>query len=187
MKKKFNLKWLFIIVPVFIILIFVLIAMLFPKKEEEVELKQVEYTTKDSKVTFTFYEDFTQKEVGEYDLYATKEDKQIIGVFTYNLNEYEENSSKEILTNQINYFLNSRKDMQLFKKETTIEDDTKTITKVEYSGKTESSSDCVYVFSVIDFKADTNYVVYVNEVILKDNYENNIKEMTDILKSAKLN
>ncbi|MBP3635237.1 MAG: hypothetical protein J6J17_02095 [Bacilli bacterium] len=186
MKKKFNLKWLFVIVPIIAVLVFTLIAFLLPK-DEEVELKKVEYITKDNRTSFSFYEDFSKKEVGEYDLYASKKNKQIIGVFTYNLNEYEENSSKEILENQIKYFLDTRKDMKLFKKETTIEMDDKIITKVEYSGKTDNSSDCVYIFSVIDFKADTNYVVYSNEVIIKDDYENNIGEMIDILKSAKLN
>ena len=63
----------------------------------------------------------------------------------------------------------------------------KKITKVEYSGTNTDSSDCVYIFAVIDFKSDPNYVVYSNEVILHKDYESNISEMLDILKNAKLN
>lgn len=49
--------------------------------------------------------------------------------------------------------------------------DDKTITKVEYTGTNTDSSECVYVFAVIDFKADTNYVLYSNEVLLHKDYE----------------
>ena len=185
MKKKFNLKWLFLIVPVILIVIFVIVANIINSKPKEV--RKVNYTTKDNRVVFTFNEDFIKKDVGDYDLYATKNDRQIFGLFTYNLNEYEENNSKEILDKQISYFLETRKNMKLYKKESKIEMDDKIITKIEYSGKSDESSDCVYIFSVIDFKADTNYVVYANEVIIENEYEKNIGEMTDILKSAKLN
>ena len=120
-------------------------------------------------------------------MYLTKNDKQIVGLFTYNLNEYEEKNSKEILDKQIEYFTSTRKDFKLFKKEKIIDLDDKKITKVEYSGTNTDSSDCVYIFAVIDFKSDPNYVVYSNEVILHKDYESNISEMLNILKNAKLN
>ncbi len=184
---KFNLKWLFIIVPIVAIIVFVIIASIISSNKKEEVLKEVNYVTKDNRVTFTFNENFTKKDLGEYDLYVTNNDKQIFGAFTYNLNEYEESSSKEILDNQINYFLNTRENMKLFKKETISQMEDKVITRIEYTGKSSESSDCVYVFAVIDFKADHNYVVYVNEVIIKKNYEGQIGEMINILESAKLN
>lgn len=186
MKKL--LKWLIILLPLLVALLVLLLVELTPNKiTKEKEVKTIEYKTKDERVTFLAPEEFKQEDKGQYDLYLNKNEKQIMGVFTYTLSDYEENSSKEILDKQINYFINSRKDMKLYKKETKIEDEEKTITRVEYAGKTDNSSDCVYIFSVIDFKNDTNYVVYVNQVIIKDSYEENIKEMIDILKSAKLN
>lgn len=185
--KKF-LKWLFIIIPFLAVVLFVIMVEFIPNKSEKnIEIKTKNYTTKDSRVTFLADELYNQEEKGDYDLYINKDNKQVVGAFTYNLNEYEESSSKEILDKQINYFVNSRNDMKLFKKETKIDMDDKVITRVEYSGKTDKSSDCVYIFSVIDFKSDTNYVVYVNEVIIKSMYEKHIGEMVDILKSAKLN
>ena len=137
-------------------------------------------------MVITANEDYKQDEKGEYDLYINKKNKQILGLFTYYLSEYEENSSKEILDHQTNAFISTRKDMKLWKKEQKIDMDDKVITKVEYIGKTDNSSDCIYIFATIDFKADTNYVVYVNEVLLKNHYEENIGEMNNMLTKAKL-
>ena len=187
MKKKI-LKWLIILLPALVILLFLFIIALTPNKTAEIKpIKTKDVVTKDLKVTFSIDKKYKQEEKGEYDLYLNKNNEQIVGVFTYNLNEYEENTSKEILDKQVNNFVSTRKNMILFKKETKTELDDKTITRVEYSGKTDKSSECIYIFSTIDFKKDTNYVVYVSEVIIKNNYEENIREMIKILESAKLN
>ncbi|OKZ80238.1 MAG: hypothetical protein BHW07_03735 [Clostridium sp. CAG_433_25_7] len=176
---NFSKKWLYVVVLsailVPLIIIFVLSVTDPTKKKEEPKVNDASYTTADGRVTVTAK------------LYLPKNDKQIIGFFTYSLNEYEENSSKEILDKQISYFLSTRKDLKLFKKEKVIDMDDKTITKVEYTGTNTDSSECVYVFAVIDFKADTNYVLYSNEVLLHKDYEKNISEMIDILKNVKLN
>lgn len=186
--KKNKLKWLFYVIPLIIILIFIIVIMCIPnKKAEPKKINYKTFVTKDNKLSFSISDEFTQKNTGEYDLYVTKKDKQIIGVFTYNLNEYEEKSSKQILDRQVSYFNKTRKDMKLFKKETKIDMEDKVITRVEYSGKTSDSSNCVYIFSVIDFKNNNNYVAYINEVILESQYETNIGEMINVLKSAKLN
>ena len=188
---NFNKKWLYVVVLsailVPLIIIFVLSVTDTSKKQEEVKMNDASYTTTDGRVTVTAKEDFKQKNVSNYDLYLTKNDKQVIGFFTYALNEYEENSSKEILDKQIEYFASTRKDLKLFKKENAIDMDDKTITKVEYIGTNTDSTECIYVFAVVDFKADTNYVLYSNSVILHKDYEKNISEMIDILKNVKLN
>ena len=192
MKKKI-LKWLFIIIPVLLLITFVFYMniILTNNKEKITSITKKEFQTKDQRVTFSASEEFISQEQGEYDLYLTRKEKgknrQALGVFTYYLNEYEENSSKQILDKQINYFLENKKNMKIFKKEYTTTLDDKTITTVEYSGNADTSTDCIYIFSVIDFSADTNYVVYVNEIILKKDYEKVISQMKDILKSAKLN
>ena len=98
---NFNKKWLYVVVLsailVPLIIIFVLSVTDSTKKKEEVKINDASYTTADGRVTVTAKEDFKQKKVSNYDLYLTKNDKQVIGFFTYALNEYEENSSKEIL------------------------------------------------------------------------------------------
>ena len=185
MKKL--LKYWFILIPVLAMIIFIIIAGLIQNEEQVKEEKTKEFTTKDSRVTFTALESYKQEEKGEYDLYINKNNKQILRVYTYNLSDYEENSSKEILDHTVNSFISTKEDMKLFKKESKVEFDDKIITTVEYSGKQKDSSNCVYIFSTIDFKADTNYVVYVSEVILENKFEEHIGEMINILNSAKLN
>ena len=187
MNKKL-LKWFIILLPAIAVLLFFIVVAFIPNenaKEKKIVTKTVK--TKDSRVSFIVDEKYKEETKGEYDLYLNKDNKQIVGGFTYNLNEYEENSSKEVLDKQINNFITTRKDMKLFKKEVKTQMEDKTITRVEYSGKTEKSSECIYIFSTIEFKNDPNYVVYINEVIIKQRYEDNISEMIDILKSAKLN
>ena len=184
---KINKKYIIIFGLILFAFLIIFLISKGNKPEEVVELKDVSFTTSDNRVTVTAKEDFKKKDVSNYDLYLTKNDKQIVGLFTYNLNEYEENNSKEILDKQIEYFTSTRKDFKLFKKEKIIDLDDKKITKIEYSGTNTDSSDCVYIFAVIDFKSDPNYVVYSNEVILHKDYESNISEMLDILKNAKLN
>ena len=184
--KKF-LKWLIVIIPLLILIVFVILhPMISNSKKEDAKVNTKEYTTKDGRVTFLVPETYKSSEKGDYDLYLNNNDAQIIGAFTYTLKGYVENTSKQILDKQINYFIEKRKDMKLFKKETTIDMDDKVITKVEYYDKNDKNVDCIFVFSTIDFKADDNYTVYVNENLLKKDYEEKISEMIDILKSAKL-
>ncbi len=181
------LKWLIVIVPFVLIIGLVSITALLTNKAKEVKIVEKDFTTKDSKVTIKADEKYTNEDKGEYDLYLIKNNKQVVGVFSYDLSEYEEKTAKEVLDKQVNYYIETRKNMKIFKKEESIDMDDKVITKVEYSGKTDKSSECIYIFSVIAFKSDPNYILYVNEVILKSHYEENISEMIDILKSAKLN
>lgn len=185
-----NKKWLYLIVISVILIpliIVVILSIISSNKKEDINIKNASYLTSDERVIVTAKEDFKQKKVSDYDLYLTKNDKQIIGFFTYNLNEYEEKSSKEILDKQVEYFKNTRKDLKLFKKEKVISMDDKNITKVEYIGKNNNSTECIYILSVIDFKEDNNYVLYSNEVLLHKYYEENIGEMIDVLKNVKLN
>lgn len=198
--SKINMKYLFLVIPIILILLLIIVSSVFTinndtntdtkdKKEtkKEQEIKTNIYTTKDNRVDFTFNEGFKNSEVGEYDLYVKDEERQLImGVFTYDLNNYEENTGKEILDKQVTYFLKTRNDMKIFKEETTKEYDDKKIITVEYSGKTTDSADCVYLFSALEFNNAPGYIVYSTNVIIKEHYEEYIKEVKEILKNAKL-
>lgn len=193
--SKINMKYLFLILPIILILLLIIASAVFTinnsdeKKEtkKEEKIKTNIYTTKDNRVDFTFNEGFKNNDVGEYDLYAKDEKRQLImGIFTYDLNNYEENTGKEILDKQVNYFLKTRNDMKIFKNEIIKEYEDKKITMVEYSGKTTDSAECVYLFSVIEFNNAPGYVIYSTNVIVKKHYEEYIKEVKDVLKNAKL-
>lgn len=184
---KLNKKYVIIALSIILISLIIIFVMNNKGYNKNEKIEKINYTTSDNRITITATEDFKKKNVSNYDLYITKDDKQVIGFFTYNLNEYEENNSKEILYKQIEYFKNTRKDFKIFKKERTIYLDDKKITKIEYSGINDNSSDCIYIFAVIDFKDDANYVLYSNEVVLNNDYEDNIDNLINIIKSAKLN
>ncbi len=189
--SKINVKYLFVLLPAILIVLLLIVSSIFgtikEKKIKKEEAKEITYKTKDNKVSYTFKETFKTSEVGEYDLYVKDDKRQIImGVFTYTLSDYEENSAKEILDNQIEYFKKTRNDMKIYKKEEVQDLSDKVITKVEYSGKSTDSSDCIYIFSVTEFKNAQGYVLYSNQVLLKSDYENNSEELYNILKSAKL-
>ena len=172
--SKINVKYLFVLLPAILIVLLLIVSSICGTiKEKEIkkeESKEITYKTKDNKVSYTFKETFKTSEVGEYDLYVKDNKRQMImGVFTYTLSDYEENSAKEI-----------------YKKEEVQDLSDKVITKVEYSGKSTDSSDCIYIFSVTEFKNAQGYVLYSNQVLLKSDYENNSEELYNILKSAKL-
>ena len=98
---KINKKYIIIFgLVVFAFLIFLFLILKSNKPEEIIELKNVTFTTSDNRVTITAKEDFKKRDVSNYDLYLTKNDKQIVGLFTYNLNEYEEKNSKEFWINK---------------------------------------------------------------------------------------
>lgn len=188
---KINMKYLFVVVPLVLISFLIVLSSIFglikDSREKKDETKTSVFKTKDNRVSLTFNVSFKKEEIGEYDLYAKDEDRQLItGVFTYNLNEYEEKSAKEILNNQIEYFKKTRNDMKIYKDEKIQDYDDKTITRVEYSGKSTDSSDCIYIFSIVEFKSDPNYVVYSNQVLLKSDYEKYSNSLKKIISSIKL-
>lgn len=192
-ESKVNMKWLFFIIPVIIIFTLIIVSSVFTVKEDkkpkEEKIKDVIFTTKDNRVDFksTTKYNFKNNEVSDYDLYLKDDKNQLTtAVFAYDLSTLEENTGRDILNNQILYFLKTRDDMKVFKEEHVKKLEDKTVTTVEYSGKSENSSECIYRFSSVEFTGDLNYVLYITQVIIKDDYEKHIKEMKDIIETAKL-
>lgn len=195
--SKINMKLLFFIIPIIIIFVLIIVSSAFTvkedtkdnKKSKENVIKDVIFTTKDNRVEFksTTKYDFKNSDVSDYDLYIKDNKNQLtMGVFSYDLSTLEENSGKEILNNQVSYFLKTRNDMKIFKAENTKTFEDKTVTTIEYSGKTADSSECIYRFSSIEFTGDSNYVLYITQVMVKSDYEKYMKVMQDFLESAKL-
>lgn len=192
--SKINMKYLFFVIPIILIILLILSSSIFTieesneKKPEKKEvIRKVNFKTKDERVEFTFNKGYMQGAQGDYDLYVKDNNKQLImGVFTYDLNGYEENSGKEVLDKQISYFMKTRNDMKVFKEEVSKEYDDKYMITVEYSGTSSGSSPCVYVFNVMEFKSAPGYIVYSTNVIVKKDYEKYIKDVKETLKTAKL-
>ena len=191
--SKINMKYLFVVVPLVLIILLICVSLISGTREdkkngEKQKIEDVTYFTKDNRISYTFKGTFKKQDVGEYDLYVKDDDRQLImGVFTYDLNNYEENTAIDVLNKQIEYFLKTRNDMVNVKQIETKDYDDKVISKIEYSGKTTDSSDCIYVFSVTEFKSNPGYIIYSTNVIIKKHYNDYIKEINNVLESIKLN
>ena len=81
----------------------------------------------------------------------------------------------------------SKNSFELVEEKKVIEAEDKTITKVIYQGKTESSSMCYYIISTITFPSKPDYLVYTVEIVTKNNYKDLSNELAEILESAKIN
>ena len=154
-----------------------------------VERSLDQYVTKDGIVEISAHSGYIEKNVGQYDLYLRDEQTQITtGIFTYDLElpAYSGMQEEEIINTQVDYFKNTRKQFELYndKKVNTLYD--KTIAYLEYVGKTETSDECVYRFSTIKFNEKDNYIVFVIQVLLKEDYRKYSAELMDILNSAEL-
>ena len=162
-------------------------------EKQKIERKKIEdeinvYSTKDGIVSFSFKHGYKIQEVGEYDLYVKNDEKNIVfSSFTYNTDKYEQKTQEDYINKAVTDIGNGKEKFDKVKEIETISDDIKTIKTVEYEGKTENSSLCIYKISAISYKSKPNFIVTVIEVVTKTNYEKYVREMTEILKSSKIN
>lgn len=157
-------------------------------ERKRIEEERNEYRTKDNVVSFTFRHGYKQSDVGEYDLYVQNNAKKVIlTAFTYDTTRYEQKTADAFINKGIDDISDGKEKFELSKDKEYITNDDKTITTIEYKGKTKESSMCIYKISVIEFTNKPNYLVYVVEVITEKNYKLYNKEMLEMLKSAKIN
>ena len=157
-------------------------------ERKKIEAERHEYSTKDGSITFTFRHGYKKSEVGEYDLYVMNKSKNIIfTAYTYDLNLYEQKTPDDFINKGINDIKIDKEKFDIFKDKVIKTFDDKTITTVEYKGKTKDSSMCVYKISTITSLSKPNYLVYIVEVITENNYDNYKKELLEILSTSKIN
>lgn len=155
--------------------------------QKKIDSERNEYKTKDGLVTFTFRHGFKKQDVGEYDLYVFNKSKNIIfSAYTYETFQYEQKTADDFISKGILDIGDSKEKFELFSDKKIIEKDDKIITTIEYAGKTKESSDCIYKISAITFKNKEEYIVYVVQIVTKNNYKLYDKEMLEILENAKL-
>ena len=201
-EEKYILNTILYIIPVvFYIFIFIFGLITFNKaydkkieRQKIIDSTKLEYLTKDNKVSFTFGYGYKQKDIGEYDIYVINEDKGIVfSGFTYNTIDYEQKTVEEFLETGIENLKEGKKEFKVFKKKEEIKTKNNWITTVSYEGKTDikkgkktTESDCIYKLSVITFDGNTNYLVYIIEVVTKANYEDSKDELLNLLKTVEL-
>ena len=65
------LKWFIILIPAIIVLVALIIFAATPNKQEPKQ-EEVQFNTKDNRVTFTAYKSYKAEDRGEFDLYLNK-------------------------------------------------------------------------------------------------------------------
>jgi hypothetical protein len=157
------------------------------EERKRIEEERNEYITKDNQIIFTFRHGYKKEDVGEYDLYVQNKAKKVVfSAFTYETKHYEQKSADDFINKGINDISKNKEKFEVSKAKEVKEYDDKVITSVEYLGKTKESSDCIYMISVISFKNKPDYLVYVVEVVTKNNYDLYGKELLEILESSKI-
>lgn len=157
------------------------------EEQKRIEEERNDYTTKDSIATFTFRHGYKTINKGEYDLYVMNKEKNVIfSAFTYDTHKYEQKTADDYINKAVSELRESKNSFELVKETKVIESEDKTITRVIYQGKTESSSMCYYIISAITFSSKPDYLVYTVEIVTKNSYKELSKELDEILISAKI-
>lgn len=197
--KKYNqfLKYFYI----FIVLTFSILSIITTKilinthkivEEKEIKKKKIQesvrniFSSNDEKIQMSFKLGFERTDVSEYDLYAKNEKKNLVtGVFLYDINGYAEKTPDAILDKQIEYFKNNKKNAVMYKEKEVNNVADKTIHSVLLKAENEDNN-CIYKLSAISFSSNQNFIAYVIQVSLENQYDKYTEELNEILASLKL-
>ena len=149
---------------------------------------QLIITTTDGRSEFDLTSNWKKKSYPGYSLYAENGKNKIsFGVSTFDLKVFEGYTLDGILEDQKNYLATKVDSLELFEevKEEILDD--KTIKHVVYKVKEKEDKEySIYILSVITFKNDPDYVLYVFEQAKYNNYNKNKSELESIIKEVKL-
>lgn len=141
----------------------------------------------DNSFEITFKTGHKKEIVSEYDLYVKNTKKKIVtGAFLYDVSNYEEKTLDAVLNKQVEYIKNSKQDVKDYKETKTRSYNNKTIMSAYLSGKTENTSECIYVLSTISFEGKDNNIIYVIQIVPKQEYKNLKSELIEIVNSINL-
>ena len=173
--KKKNIIYLIISITLYLVMFETMT--IFAIKDSMYET----YISKDKKVTFKIPYDYYETTVGEYDAYF-KSEKSNIGVFLYDEKEL---TPEEILTHHEQEIITTRKNVKKIdsKEKKTL---TKTIKTETFEG-TKDNLENIYTFTIMTFKNNPNYKVYVIEITLKEDYNKEKKELNKIIENININ
>lgn len=140
------------------------------KRSDELEDKNFnKYLSKDNKIAIKLTKGYEQNDVGEYDFYASLDNKFFIGLFVYNTNEYGELTDEQIISNQV-AILSETRNMTAVSDNSIQELYDKRINTVEYLSSKSDSSDTIISLSTIRFRDIPNYIVLAIQSASKDEY-----------------
>lgn len=143
------------------------------------------YKTKDKKISFRAEGYQKIKDKSDYDL-RLKNEKSYIGVFSYDINDFGEATSKiEVAYRTIDDLMSRRTEVKVEVPMKKIEDNAHTIYQVVYTAKRDGTKN-VYCFSIVEFDQNTDLFAVVIFTSLAPYKEEVLYEHTEILKTAEL-
>ena len=138
------------------------------------------YISNDSNVSVYLNNDYVQKIVGDYDMYFSNNTVNI-GIFLYDDGE----KADDILNYQARYLLNTRDAVRKISSSNKKIKDRK-ITTTVYRGTIDNNEN-IYMLSTITSEKDKNYVIYIIEITLAEDYQENKDEMEKIVEKISYN
>lgn len=149
---------------------------------------ELKITTIDGKAEFKLDTNWKKKDYAGYSLYAANSKKKIaFGVSTFDLKIFEGYTAAGILEDQKNYLATTVESLEIVGEvnETTTED--KIIKTSTYKAKEkENDKYSMYILSVVTFKSEPDYVLYIFEQVGEKNYSKYKSELENIVKEVKL-
>lgn len=179
--KVKNIK-MHIAIYIILSVVAAIIGLSIPNSIEE-EYQAIYIRSQNNEIEFTFYGNYEERNMGEYDLYASDFGRQInVGAFIYNKEE-EEITSESILEFRDEWIRNAREDVEL-KDTYTKKTDDKTITSNIYYGK-QDNDEFIYQISTISFN-NSNYIINTFQIVFNNDYAKYKDELNKILIDIKI-
>ncbi|MBO5349894.1 MAG: hypothetical protein J6A89_08805 [Clostridia bacterium] len=135
------------------------------KIDEVIDISQSNYISSGGNIKISVPTSYKKSTVGEYDMYFEGTYSNM-GVFIY---ENEDSTAKEILEYQENYLKETRTNFKVENKNISNLNDKK-IESHLCEGYDKENNKNVYMLSTITFNKNNDYVVYVVQIVLKEQY-----------------
>ena len=117
---------------------------------------------------------------------VSKTENMNTGVFVYHMEDLAADFTPEkLLQSQVDDLMAKRNNPKIIESEKTVQEGTKTITRVVYSGEKGVSTN-YYAFSMVQFKAPDAPILLVIQVAIPSQWKQNEPILSRIVKSAKL-
>lgn len=165
-----NIVFISTMILLYIILVINIIS--FSLKESTIK-----YTSNDENVTITLSDKYEKKTVGEFDLYFSSSNVNV-GLLLYEDDDY---TAEEILSFQADYVYKTRDDVKSVSDSTNTIDGRK-INTIVCSGIFNGVENTYMMSTITDADVD-DYVVYVIEIALSEDYPSVKNEMQKILEN----
>lgn len=131
---------------------------------------QIKYTTKDNKVKFELSKKFCEKDIADFDFFASYEDKLDFVICSYDLDKYKGFTENSIIYKHVT-FLSKKIKLQVYKNTSVKKCDYKIIKTVIYNSIKQGCIDNVFIMSTIQFNQIPNYIVFVMQACSFEDYK----------------